>query len=72
MKAIQNPNQPRCSICGCLGETHDDIYDCVEYTEVQNGIPKGQWLIDWAKRLHKKEKNKKDFSGFRAWSKKHS
>ena len=55
-----------------MGETHDDIYDCVEYTEVQNGIPKGQWLIDWAKRLHKKEKNKKDFSGFRAWSKKHS
>ena len=70
MKKIEN--QIICSTCGFVGEDHDDIYDCVEFTEEKNGIRKGQWLIDWSRRLKEKEKKKESFSGFKSWSKKHS
>ena len=69
-----NPNSHQivCSICGFIGKDHDDLYDCVEYHEEKNGIRKGQWMVDWSRRLKEKEKKKEPFSGFKAWSKKHS
>ena len=65
-------DQVVCNICGFVGEDHEDIYDCVEYNEEKNGIQRGQWLIDWSRRLKEKQKNQKSFSGFGAWSKQHS
>ena len=46
-----------CNICGMVGIDDDhDIYDCTEKWEEDNGIRKGQWMIDWMKRLAEKEK----------------
>ena len=48
----------KCSTCGYKGEDeHDDLYDCVEQWEEDNGIRKGQWMVDWMKRLKEKETN---------------
>lgn len=58
-----------CETCGYFGhDIHDDIYDCQEQWEVENGIPKGQWMIDWIKRLQEKEPYVSDFV---KWSSKH-
>jgi len=60
----------RCSICNDNGECpNHDIYDCVEYLEVQNGIPKGQWMVDWMRRLIEKESKEPYESDFVKWSK---
>ena len=57
----------KCKICNDNGEClNDDIYDCVEYLEVQNGIPKGQWMVDWMRRLKDEEPYISDFV---KWSK---
>ena len=45
-----------CPICHNDGKcSNEDIYDCVEYLEVKEGKPKGQWMIDWMKRLNNKQ-----------------
>ena len=41
--------------------THDDLYDCVEQWEEDNGIRKGQWMVDWMRRLKEKETNQLSF-----------
>ena len=55
-KQLEKENQIICTTCGFVGQDHDDIYDCVEYHEEKNGVRKGQWLIDWSRRLKEKEK----------------
>lgn len=53
--------------CGFKGAPpHEDIYDCVEYQEVQDGKKEGQWMIDWAKKL-KENATKKKSVGFKDW-----
>ena len=55
--------------CGFEGTPrHEDIYDCVEYQEVQDGKIKGQWMIDWMKKSKKSQKKSKKKSGFKAWN----
>ncbi len=45
--------------CGFEGTPrHEDIYDCVEYQEVQDGKIKGQWMIDWMKKSKNSQKKK--------------
>ena len=56
-----------CNICNEY-VNHEDIYDCQEHYEVKNGIPKGQWMIDWMKRLAEKEKKEPYVSSFAKWS----
>ena len=54
--------------CGFEGTPrHEDIYDCVEYQEVQDGKIKGQWMIDWMKKSKNSQKKSKKKSGFKAW-----
>ena len=54
--------------CGFKGTPpHEDIYDCVEYQEVQNGKKELHWIIDWMKKSKKSEKKNKKESGFKAW-----
>ena len=54
--------------CGFQGSPpHEDIYDCIEYEEVQSGKKKGQWMIDWVKKSKKSEAKRKP-SGFNAWA----
>jgi len=53
-----------CNICGCVyfnENDHDDFYDCVEYDEVKRGVRKGQWMVDWKKRLNEQEPYLSDF-----------
>tara|TARA_Y100000004_G_C8702885_1_gene322422 strand:- start:46 stop:255 length:210 start_codon:yes stop_codon:yes gene_type:complete len=58
-----------CNICGMVGIDDDhDIYDCTEKWEEDNGIRKGQWMIDWMKRLAEKEKKEPYVSSFAKWS----
>ena len=60
----------KCKICNDNGEClNDDIYDCVEYLEEKNGIKKGQWMIDWMRRLKEKESKEPYVSDFVKWSK---
>ena len=60
----------KCSICGYKGkDEHDDIYDCQSHLEEKNGIRKGQWMIDWMRRLKEKESNEPYVSDFVKWSK---
>ena len=58
--------KPYCNICKEHVD-HDDIYDCQEHYEVENGIRKGQWMIDWMVRKNKMTKLKTD-SRFVKWS----
>ena len=52
----------KCSICNDDGKCRNgDIYDCVEYLEEKNGIRKGQWMIDWMRRLKDEEPYESDF-----------
>jgi hypothetical protein len=62
--------QITCNQCGYQGlDIHDDLYDCIERKEVDNGIRKGQWMIDWVKRLKEAAVNKKPYeSDFVKWS----
>ena len=46
-----------------------DLYDCVEYLEVKEGKPKGQWIVDWARNLKEKEDKEPYESDFVKWSK---
>ena len=48
-----------------------DLYDCSDYSNVLDGLPKGQWMIDWARALQKKNKEPKKPSSFAQWSKQH-
>ena len=58
-----------CTICHNDGKCpNHDIYDCVEYLEVKEGKPKGQWMVDWMKRLQKRYKEPYE-SNFVKWSK---
>ncbi len=51
-----------CPICHNDGKcSNEDIYDCVEYLEVKEGKPKGQWMIDWMKRLNNKQPYESEF-----------
>ena len=55
--------------CGFEGTPrHEDIYDCVEYQEVQDGKKEGQWMIDWMKKSKESQKKSKKESGFKAWN----
>ena len=55
--------------CGFKGTPpHEDIYDCVEYQEVQDGKKEGQWMIDWMKKSKKSQKKSKKESGFKTWN----
>ena len=57
----------KCSICMDDGKCpNNDIYDCQEYLEKKNGIRKGQWMIDWMRRLKDEEPYISDFV---KWSK---
>ena len=61
-----------CSTCGYKGkDEHDDLYDCVEQWEEDNGIKRGQWMVDWMRRLKEKETKEPYDSDFVKWSKKH-
>ena len=59
-----------CNICGEEGIDDDhDLYDCTENWEEQNGIPRGTWMIEWAKRLQEKKKNEEPYqSDFSKWN----
>ena len=60
----------KCNVCGYTDTIeHEDLYDCVEKTEVENGIRKGQWMIDWMRRLKEKESKEPYESDFSKWSK---
>ena len=55
--------------CGFEGTPrHEDIYDCVEYQEAQDGKKEGQWMIDWMKKSKNSQKKSKKKSGFKAWN----
>ena len=45
-----------------------DLYDCADYSNVLDGLPKGQWMIDWARALQKKSKEPKEPSSFAKWN----
>jgi hypothetical protein len=48
-----------------------DIYNCEDYLNVKEGKPKGSWMMEWGKRLQKK--NKEPYvSDFVKWSKSNS
>ena len=59
-------NKPYCDICKEHVD-HEDIYDCQEHYEVKNGIPKGTWMVQWAKRINGKVSKRTD-SRFVQWS----
>ena len=60
----------KCFRCGHKGkDRHEDIYDCVEQWEQDEGIPRGTWIIDWLRRIREDKSKPKPFSGFKEWSK---
>jgi hypothetical protein len=79
---IEPPHQV-CKICNddglCLNNPNNpnynddffgsDIYDCQEYLESKQGKPKGQWMVDWVKKMKKKKDDKPYESSFVKWSK---
>ena len=48
-----------------------DIYDCADYLNIKEGKPKGSWMMEWGKRLQKKNKEP-HISDFVKWSKSNS
>ena len=59
-----------CNICGEVGIDDDhDLYDCVENDEEKRGVPRGTWIVDWARKMQERKKNEEPYqSDFSKWN----
>ena len=67
---MNNENHPDYKKNNADGSSYGgtDLYDCADYSNVLDGLPKGQWMIDWYKNIKKNEGKKKPQGGFKEWN----